>query len=759
MKKLFGEISLFASILLCFLMMIPSLLFAVQGDSLRIMPLGDSITKGTGSTLEGGYRDDLYIDYTIQGILFNLVGTLNHGVGFDADHEGHGGKRSDWMADSVDTFLDLENPDVVLLHIGTNDISGERDIPDIVADVTTIIDKIQAHNPLMMMFIAGIVPRRDDKDSMTTVLNVEVWNLVEYKKWQGYDIKFVDHNSAFKSYPGWETLLLYDTRHPNDSGYAVMAQVWEDSMALVPPIDTIAPSPVVDLAVEEIGPATVVLSWTAPGDDGIVGIASEYDLRYHTSLITEGNFEEAATANSEPVPSPSGSSEQFIVSGLRPGTEYYFALKTLDDVPNESSISNSPQAMTINDPSVFVDDFNRNLPGPRWASSDSVLVVDNELSYNYNPLTSPWYVRAVFSYARNPEYVMFRYGQGNSEFENGSVGLMMLRNSLSLTNARGYMVRYFNSAYYLYIMNDPMPPQLLQNVSPVPEPEPPQAGDLIKVVYQDVGSENHFEVYKNNILRGTLVDADGILNPSTYYSGIAFENEVPARTPEIDDFTLGGSVGNSAPGVFSLTAPVDGDTLHLDTITFFWNESSDNDPQAVVRYAFYIDADSMFPLGPFAMDVADTLYNLNTDTLQDNITYFWKVVAYDEFGDWTSSQQVFSFLFATVSGIENGLPGASELPKALALSQNYPNPFNPVTDILYEVPIQVSGDRVHVSLRIYSSRGRMVRTLIDNEVEPGRYRISWDGRDDSGSQLASGAYLYMICVGNQRISRKMLLVK
>ena len=112
----------------------------------------------------------------------------------------------------------------------------------------------------MMMFIAGIVPRRDDKDSMTTVLNGEVFNLVEYKKWQGYDIKFVDHNAAFKSYPNWETELLYDTRHPNDSGYAVMAQVWADSIALIPPLDSIAPSPVVDLAVEEIGPATVLLS-------------------------------------------------------------------------------------------------------------------------------------------------------------------------------------------------------------------------------------------------------------------------------------------------------------------------------------------------------------------------------------------------------------------------------------------------------------------------------------------------------------------
>ncbi|MFA5070371.1 MAG: fibronectin type III domain-containing protein [Patescibacteria group bacterium] len=85
---------------------------------------------------------------------------------------------------------------------------------------------------------------------------------------------------------------------------------------------------------------SVTLTWTAPGDDNAIGLADQYDIRYSTSPITEENFSAATAVVNPPVPQAAGATETFEVTGLEPDTLYYFALKTADEVPNWSSISN-----------------------------------------------------------------------------------------------------------------------------------------------------------------------------------------------------------------------------------------------------------------------------------------------------------------------------------------------------------------------------------------------------------------------------------
>jgi hypothetical protein len=110
--------------------------------------------------------------------------------------------------------------------------------------------------------------------------------------------------------------------------------------------DTVAPAAVLNL-VAEPGPApgSVVLSWIAPGDDATTGTASTYIVRYNTTNITESNWAASTDVSGEPAPSPAGSVESMTVSSLWPGQRYYFAIKTQDEVPNTSSISNSPRAV------------------------------------------------------------------------------------------------------------------------------------------------------------------------------------------------------------------------------------------------------------------------------------------------------------------------------------------------------------------------------------------------------------------------------
>ncbi|MDF1545870.1 MAG: fibronectin type III domain-containing protein, partial [bacterium] len=110
-----------------------------------------------------------------------------------------------------------------------------------------------------------------------------------------------------------------------------------------------APSDVANLLTSHPTNSSLDLSWTAPGDDSTSGTASQYDIRYSTSVINAANFDQATAVSGEPTPSPAGSSESMTVSGLDPNTDYYFAIKTADEVPNWSGISNIATGSTINE--------------------------------------------------------------------------------------------------------------------------------------------------------------------------------------------------------------------------------------------------------------------------------------------------------------------------------------------------------------------------------------------------------------------------
>jgi hypothetical protein len=85
---------------------------------------------------------------------------------------------------------------------------------------------------------------------------------------------------------------------------------------------------------------TVVVHWTAPGDDGDRGIALVYDLRVSESPITVENFEQALRVFGMPAPIGAGTRQQVTVRGLTRGTTYYFAIRSTDDVGNRSELSN-----------------------------------------------------------------------------------------------------------------------------------------------------------------------------------------------------------------------------------------------------------------------------------------------------------------------------------------------------------------------------------------------------------------------------------
>ena len=104
--------------------------------------------------------------------------------------------------------------------------------------------------------------------------------------------------------------------------------------------DVVPPAAVLNLAAAMISDHTVRLTWTAPGDDGAIGTAAAYDIRYSTQPISALNFATATAVPGPATPAGSGTPEGIDVMNLTPNTTYYFALKARDEANNWSSVSN-----------------------------------------------------------------------------------------------------------------------------------------------------------------------------------------------------------------------------------------------------------------------------------------------------------------------------------------------------------------------------------------------------------------------------------
>jgi len=125
----------------------------------------------------------------------------------------------------------------------------------------------------------------------------------------------------------------------------------------------------------------ISVRWTAPGDDGMVGRASEYDVRYSLSPINAGNWNSALPATGEHPPSAAFATDSFTITGLLADTPYYVAVKARDEAFNWSPLSNVITKRSTINLGTGVDD-----------GSGAMLPVSTELGYNYpnpfNPSTS-----------------------------------------------------------------------------------------------------------------------------------------------------------------------------------------------------------------------------------------------------------------------------------------------------------------------------------------------------------------------------------
>ena len=189
------------------------------GAPVTIMPLGDSITR------RQGYRPELYFDLTGAGYAVDFVGSASDTSGsHDREHEGHSGFTTSGIAASLSNWLALNPPEVILLHIGTNeDPTFSYPSPNGVEDLLNIT---VGFDPEIAVVLARIINKVPD-EPLVTQFNDNVESMAQLRVDSGDKIVIADHESALN----YTNDMDPDGIHPNAAGFAKMVPVWYDQLA------------------------------------------------------------------------------------------------------------------------------------------------------------------------------------------------------------------------------------------------------------------------------------------------------------------------------------------------------------------------------------------------------------------------------------------------------------------------------------------------------------------------------------------------
>ncbi len=442
--------------------------------------------------------------------------------------------------------------------------------------------------------------------------------------------------------------------------------------------ESIAPALVADLSTGAITTSSIVLEWTSVGDDSLTGTASQYDIRYSTSVITDANFLSATPVTGEPSPQVSGSSESFTVTGLSLNTQYYFALRTADDVPNWSGISNVTYVSTLNESTA-----------PTAIASLAITDTSD------NSITLSW----------------------TASGDDGNVG-----------QASAYEIRYSTSL----ITSQNWSSATLVNNPPSP---------------QTAGTTESFVVI-------------GLIQEVTYYFALIVADEVPnwsTLSNVVTTTTLDLTTPSTIMDLSAVTGEVNG------TIGLSWTAPDNNNMNGTVavyeiRYSQAEITDlnwsetSLLLTPPSPLQAGEQQSTILTG-LTPGQNYFTAIKSYDSSGNSSTISNISSaeaaFILATdIDDTEYNLP------TEFALAQNYPNPFNPSTTIGFSLPTSS-----YVELKVYNIEGKVVKTLVDQQLAAGEHSFEWDATNSSGSKITTGIYIYRIETETFSTTKKMLLLK
>ena len=193
--------------------------------TVTIAPIGDSITNGGNS--RPSYRRALWQKLQQGGYDVDFVGSKNTFFGnnppvseqdFDLDHEGHWAEEAGFVADNIDAWLTGYTPDIVIMHLGTNDFDRGQSNQSTLVEFESIIASLRADNPLVTILVAEIIPLQNQD---TSSLNTAIRNWAPAQSTSLSPVIVVDQYTGYN--PATDS---YDNYHPNAVGEEKMASRW-----------------------------------------------------------------------------------------------------------------------------------------------------------------------------------------------------------------------------------------------------------------------------------------------------------------------------------------------------------------------------------------------------------------------------------------------------------------------------------------------------------------------------------------------------
>ena len=236
-------------------------------------------------------------------------------------------------------------------------------------------------------------------------------------------------------------------------------------------------------------------------------------------------------------------------------------------------------------------------------------------------------------------------------------------------------------------------------------------------------------------------------------------NGLTSELKRFSKFTIGSvSTDNSLPvelTSFKLTSRTDGVEIHWITeseqenLGFeLWRKNED--PNMFRLVVDYNTDDALRGLG--TTNWGQDYYYFDSEVVTGG-RYTYKLISVDYSGRRTEYPAK-KIVFSGSSQIFN-INGV--YPERPELAQNYPNPFNGITRIEFAVPENYAG--LPVKLTVYDHQGRVIRTLIETPMAPGRYFTLWNGKNRRGNPVASGIYLYRLEIGEYALFKRLTLIK
>ncbi len=281
-------------------------------NTIRIMPLGDSITCGVGSEETAGYRGPLWTELKDQGYEVDFVGTrLDYSIdGVDGDHCGFPGwgvggpiNSRNGLYESISSwFASISAPHVILLHIGTNDAGDSNRFADILTHYGMLLDRIHAAQPDARVLASTLLWRGDNPTRLSLIQNVfnaGITNLVAQQVAKGQHVSLVDLYSAVSENPEF---FLQDGVHPNAAGYRRIADAWAAEITRLFPSPEAVPvenAPAVVNAVTDAGAGytSVTIWFNQSMDAASCTHASAYRLSDETFGLPEVTLVNNRTVN------------------------------------------------------------------------------------------------------------------------------------------------------------------------------------------------------------------------------------------------------------------------------------------------------------------------------------------------------------------------------------------------------------------------------------------------------------------------------